>query len=129
MPTWVTRHNSPKRVGSMITDTAPLYTNATGLDDGEWIDMAGVESCTYVINGITTGTVLFTGWNGSATPAATEHGEVILGHVGSGLLNGRTDDGVILFRRHQIFRFMKCRITSATTITLDVDLKRVRYSS
>jgi len=112
-------------------ELVPLYTDHTTTDNGDWISMAGVEYVNYVVNGITTGTVLFRGWNGATEPAATEHGEAVYGVAtdGSTLVATLTADGTISFSGSQIYRWMKVYISVATTITLDVDMKRVRYLS
>ena len=115
--------------GTREESVAALYTNKTTTDNGEWIDMTGVESVNYVVNGITTGTVLFRGWNGATAPAATEHGEAAYGVATSEATRVAqlTADGVIAFPKESIFRFMKVYISVATTITLDVDMKRTRW--
>ena len=130
MATFTVGSTQMKRVGARVEETSALYTDKTTTDNGEWIDMSGVEYCNYVVNGITTGTVVFNGWNGSTAPAATEHGEPALGIASSEstLVSSLTADGVICFPHYAIFRFMKCRISVATTITLDVDMKRVRLT-
>ena len=132
MATFVTNHVSHKQAGSRVEETAALYTDyaTAATEDGEWIDMSGVESASYVINGITTATVSFGGWNGATAPAASVHGEAIYGiatSVGTPVAS-MTADGVITFKQSSIFRFMKAYVSAATTLTLDVDMKRIRYT-
>ena len=111
--------------------TSALYTDyltATGTDDGEWIDMKGVVSLIYIVNGITTGTVNFRGYNGATAPEATEHAEAAYGTATSTtLVASLTADGVIGFKEHQIFRWMKAYLSNVDDVTLDLDMKRIRY--
>ena len=132
MATYVTNHVSLNNVGSRVEETAPLYTDyaTAATEDGEWINMSGVEQVSYIVNGITTATVSFSGWNGATAPAASEHGESIYGIATSAgtPVATLTADGVIAFKQSSIFRFMKARVSAATTLTLDVDMKRIRYT-
>ena len=117
--------STQKRVGGYHWKTRALYTDKATTDNGEWISTVGMKYCTFVVNGITTGTVLFRAWNGATAPAATEHGEACYGIATSGatLVAQLTADGVIAFPEHMLPMYIKAYISVATTITLDVDMK------
>jgi len=124
-----TGYHSAYRGGVRVEERIHLYTNHTTTDTGTWIDMSGVESCNYEVNGITTGTLLFHGSNETSDPGTSVHAQDLYGITtdGAAFVKTMTADGLISFPQHMIYRWMKVRVSVATTITLDIILKMVRH--
>jgi hypothetical protein len=118
MATW-TGYHTAYRGGTRVEEITNLYTAKTTTDNGEWLDMAGVKSFNVQVDGITTGTVNLRMWNGATAPAATEHGEL--------LKTALTADGTWTVDEHEVPRYAKVYISVSTTISLLVNVKRVRH--
>ena len=114
MPTFTSDWSNVKT--SQREKRATLYSGETGTDDGEWLDMSGVESVNLEVNGITTGTLTASGSNDATIPANSAD------HTTIGTI---TADGFLSYQQHQIPRWMKFHITVATTIALNADIKIV----
>lgn len=104
-----------QRTAAYIEQRIPLYTAHTTTDNGNWIDMKGVQSFIVTVNGITTGTINLRAWNGATEPASTEHGEE--------LKTALTADGVWTVDSHEVPAYAKVYISVATTISADVFMK------
>lgn len=124
-----TAYHTAYRGGSRVEDYATLYSAETGTDDGEWIDMKGVDEAHYEIKGITTGTLDWYGSNASTAPDVTDDTENQYGIATNvtTLVKSMTADGKFVIPSYLMPRWVKLTITDATSISLTVNLKRVKH--
>ena len=126
-----TAYWSSYRDGSRVEDQAVLFDAETGTSDGEWIDMAGVEEASYEVKGITTGTVNWYGSNAYTAPAVDDDTEDQYGIATntSTLVKSMTADGKFTIPYYLMPRWVRMNISAASSISLTVNLKRVKHSS
>lgn len=104
---------------SIVEQVIPLYTDQTGADNGNWINMTGVQRAVIFVNGITTGTFDLRAWNGATEPLATEHGEQLKAPL--------TGNGKWAVDAFEIPCFMKVYPSVVTSISSDVTMKIWTY--
>lgn len=100
-----------ERVASLYT----AYNTAGGTTNGEWFSTAGVDFVSVEFDESNTAGITISGYNGATVLADSSHGTAMASEV--------TSDGFSNFDRHQIPRWMKVRVSTATSGTVDVRVK------
>jgi hypothetical protein len=106
-------------IGAVVEEIADVLPGVVTTDDGIWFDNSGCIGMNVEVSGITTGTVVVVGHNGTFIPANTSHHEV---------LESITADGIKSYDAHQLSRYNKIYCSVGTTVNLNVRVKRIRRS-
>ena len=102
----------------VIEDHAHLLVGVTAKGDGEWFDCRGVTGLSFMVSGMTSGSVELDGSNATEIPADDTHKEKI---------KNRTSNGHFALNGGDVTRWAKVRVQRYVSGTISVSVKRKRY--
>ena len=102
-----------KRVGGVTLYEGTLIDAATGVGNGEWVDVQGLDPFSIQATGITTATIAFYGSNAATIPADASHVSDLDGAI--------TTNDVVTWSGVQM-KWFKARVFAHTTGTITVRL-------